>query len=187
MHRGIRWSLAAAAVLFGAVWLAGCSGLPSSPGSNANPNPEFVRVADSGGGASVGLLRGRGPASGSKDIDGSKGGSITVDRYTIVVPAGAYDGSATIAIGVPDPSVLKCDLKITPASANNFAVPVTFTVDLNGTNVTDLTQVAEVWYDEAARVWRLVPGSTVDVAKWTVSAPLSHFSTYGVVEGKAGW
>lgn len=41
----------------------------------------------------------------------------------------------------------------------------------------------------ATKAWGPVEGSTVDLAKRTVSAPLQHFSAYAVGPkgGKAGW
>ncbi len=188
MNHVRKFSLWAALVLAGGAWLAGCSSLPSGPGSNAYPDPQLVRVDA----PPAGTFHGRGggspePLSSSKDIDGDKGGSLTVGRFTVDVPRGAYTGSATITIGVADPSVLKCDLKVTPNSANGFSVPVTLTTDWSLTNVTDPTSLVEVWYDEAAGVWRQCLGSSVDLVKLTVFAPLSHFSTYGVLESKAGW
>lgn len=176
------WS---ALTLLAAGALAGCSALPSSPGSNAIRDPDFVRVASQPAGTLS--LAATGPTSSSKNIDGNKGGSLTVGRFTVQVPPGAYKGPATITITVPDQNLLVCDLGISPAAANNFAVPVTLTNDYQNTNVTDSSQLLELWYDAAARVWRVVPGYTVDTAKKTVSAPLSHFSDYGVYQGKAGW
>jgi hypothetical protein len=44
------------------------------------------------------------------------------------------------------------------------------------------------YYNPSTGKWEPVSGSVVSVATLTVSAPLSHFSTYRVESGgKAGW
>ncbi len=182
-----RWPPSAlmGAALLGNALLGGCSSVPLGPGTNAIVNPEFIRVAAPPPGAFGSLPSG--PISGSNKIDGTKGGKLTVGRFAVTVPAGAYAGPATLTILVPDQAVLLCDLSITPAAANSFKVPVKFTTDFSGTNVTDPTTLIEIWYDASAGVWRQVPGTQVDTAKLTVAVPLSHFSDYGTVDGKAGW
>jgi hypothetical protein len=184
MQRSRGLSLVAGLALLGIAWLASCSNPPSGPGSNAYPNPEFVRVAAPRGSFGSGPS---GPLSGSAQINGNKGGNLKVGRFRVDVPAGAFPGNATITVNVPDQTVLVCDLGITPAGSNNFALPVTLTTDWSGTNVVDPTMLVELWYDESAAVWRMVPGSTVDVARSTISTPLLHFSSYGTAEGKSGW
>ena len=128
-----------------------------------------------------------GPLSGTANIDGGKGGTLTVGRFTITVPAGAYGGSATIGISVTDQSVLQCDLFITPASANHFQVPVVLTSSYAGASVADPQTLVEVWFDTSTGVWRQVPGSSVDTDNQLVVAPLAHFSSYGVTYGRGGW
>lgn len=184
--------LRGALALVGAGWLAGCASLPSQPGSNEILDPEFVRVDA----AAAGVFGSKGSggsgsstsASQTQKIDGAKGGTVGCGRFKLLIPPGAFKGSATIKMVIPDLSVLVCDLAISPASANNFLVPVTLAADCSNTSVTDPSTLVQAWFDEAAGVWREVPGSTVDTTTLIVSAPLNHFSTYGVVtETKAGW
>ena len=184
MDRRSGWGLVTGAALLGATWLAGCSDLPSGPGSNAYQNPKFVSAAAPRGTFGAGPS---GPTSGSQQINGNKGGILSIGRFKVQVPAGAFAGNATLTINVPNQNFLVCELGITPAGANNFALPVTLTTNWSGTNVTNPQTLAELWYDESAGLWRVVPGSVVDVLNGTISTPLSHFSTYGTVEGKAGW
>ncbi len=128
-----------------------------------------------------------GPLSGSAQIDGGKGGTLTVGRFTLQVPAGAYDGSATLGIYVADQGVLQCDLSISPLTANHFAAPVMLTSSYAGATVADPSALVEVWLDPTTNLWRLVPGSSVDAVQQVVTVPLSHFSSYGVADGRAGW
>jgi len=129
-----------------------------------------------------------GPLNGYGVVSGDHGGTLSVGRFTIQVPAGAYKGDATIGVSVPDQGVLQCNLSISPASANGFRVPVTLTTSYAGANVVDPNALVEVWFDESSGLWRPVLGTSVDPANKEVVAPLAHFSRYGVVnEGKAGW
>jgi hypothetical protein len=180
-----------ALVAAGALWLAGCSSLPSAPGSNTFRNPDFVHVASSPSGTmSASAVLDTSSATGQVAIDGAVGGTLQVGRFTLTFPPGAFGGTATVSILVPNQSVVHCRLNISPASANGFAVPVILRSDCTGTLVPDPSRLTELWFDEAAGVWRQVPGSTPDIVNTDVIAPLRHFSDYGVidfVEGKAGW
>lgn len=158
-------------------WVAG--GATGGGGSNytGNLSPSFVVVP---------VASSTGPLNGYAQISGDKGGTLTVGRFTLQVPAHAFSGTATVGIQVPDQAVLQCNLSISPAGANAFAVPVTLTSDYSGGNVVDPNTLVEVWFDGSAGLWRQVPGSSVDTTQQVVHAPLSHFSSYGVAS-KAGW
>jgi hypothetical protein len=131
---------------------------------------------------------GSGPLNGSAKISRDKGGIVTVGRFMLLIPPHALNQDATIGISVRDQSVLQCDLSISPAAANGFSIPVTLSSDYTGGNVVDPSSLIEVWFDPSAGLWREVPGSSVDAANAKISAPLSHFSSYGVANGgKAGW
>lgn len=190
MHRKLRL-LHATAVVAGALALAGCSRGTLGPGSNVIQDPMFL--TDRSG---PGLTSDPGsvePLAGSAVIDGSQGGQLKVGRFTLTVPAGAFKGPATISIRVPNPTQVRCQLEITPASANQFDVPVILRTDCSGTNGLDPALLTEIWFDETSGVWRQVPGSRPDIVEFDVIAPLTHFSDYGVIElldsvdGKAGW
>ena len=122
------------------------------------------------------------PLTASQDIDGAVGGKVGVGPYRIEVPPGAFKGVATITITQPDPTVLKCDLSISPASANQFAVPVVLAVRLP--NSLALTVDQNMWLDPGVDLWRLIP-STPDLLSTELRSPLWHFSKYGT--GRAGW
>jgi hypothetical protein len=173
-----------ALVLLAIPWLTACSRLPSTPGDNGYAQPQFVTVNHLGG------LAG---ATGSSDsqsssIDGALGGRVSCQRFTLDVPPGAFEGTATVTIHVPDVNVLRCDLSITPESANQFLVPVTLKADLADTDALDPSNLLPVWHDQDAGVWREVPGWSVAPTTLVIQGPLSHFSEYGIIFGtKGGW
>ncbi len=125
------------------------------------------------------------PASTVTRIDGAVGGVARCGRFTVVVPPGAFRGSADVIVRVPDGTRLACDLEISPPSANGFARPVQLQMDALGA-LTSGSLVIGYW-DPAIRRWTRVPGSVHDLLTLKVSAPLWHFSRYGACEGKAGW
>jgi len=119
------------------------------------------------------------------NIVGSIGGSLSNGRWRVDVPAGAFDGTATVKIGVASSSSADCQLEIWPADKNHFSTPVRLTANCSGISSDQLKDYIIFWFDPASRTWVPVEGSTVDLNRKTVSAPLQHFSTYKV--GKAGW
>ena len=125
-------------------------------------------------------------ASGSAVIDGLRGGSLTVGRFTVRVPKGAWLGKATVSIEVPDPAVLTCKLGLR-GQVVNFLVPVLLVSDVGGAIDTDPEQLQVVCLNEDKGVWELVPDSLLYLDVLKLLTPLPHFSSYGVVEGKAGW
>ncbi len=124
------------------------------------------------------------------DIVGSIGGSLTNGRWRVDVPPGAIDGNARISLGVVSSLSPSCQLEISPADKNHFNTPVRLTVNCSSVPTDILRTYAIFWYDPATSTWTPVAGSTVDLTKKTVSAPLQHFSAYAVgpsIGGKAGW
>ena len=75
---------------------------------------------------------------------------------------------------------------LSPASANQFRLPVLLVA--NGSKLDlSLLKVSRIsWYNPSTAKWEPVPGSSVDLLNLTVQAPLWHFSQYRV-EGKGGW
>ena len=122
-------------------------------------------------------------------IVGSLGGSLTNGRWHIDVPAGAFDGTASVGIGVPSGTSPSCHLQILPADKNHFQKPVKLTADCSNVPTDELKTYGISWYNPATQTWEPVAGSTVDLVHKTVSAPLQHFSAYSVgpVGGRAGW
>lgn len=190
LKKSPRWSLGAIAAL-SVVAAVGCGRLPLEPEVSTQRDvyeaPVFAQVPRSGdafGASPTGIQ------SGSQDVDGAVGGTVTVGRFSVIVPAGAFDGVATIHVTIPDPTVMACDLHITPESANDFAVPVTLRADCAGVFNVELENCGTLWFDPSINMWRTVGGTAVDPVNDVVSAELEHFSRYGVadlLQGKASW
>lgn len=173
--RSIRLLAALAAMLA----LSSCSKSGLEAPSAAAKEPVFESAGPQSDGSPATAT---GPLSGSKDIDGAVGGKLLVGSYRVEVPPGAYKGVATITIVQDDRNVLKCDLSISPASANQFSVPVTLAVKLPNSLALAVDQ--NMWLDPSAGLWRLIP-SVPDPLTTELCSPLWHFSQYAT--GRAGW
>ena len=208
--RRIRFQLRATAlVTFLATALAGCGALPTAPLDEsaarlpANgaleassrtmpidepPAPGVVTLSPDPSALPI-LLSSGALIERSSVLPAALGGAVTNGRWRIEVPSGAVDGTARFAIRVPSAKSGACDLAIEPAEMNHFAVPVTLVADCHGTAPKQLAGWFISWYDPSTGTWVRVPGSTVDLKRKTVSAPLSHFSIYcvGPAAGRSGW
>lgn len=166
----------------------GCVQLPSQPIAGAVETTAEVSVTQNGllGGV-TGLLKGL--LTVTLNLVGGTGGSVINDKWRVVIPPGAVEGNATVGMGVDKSARSDVQLEILPIEKNHFLVPATLTFDCTGVSSSDLRNYTIYWYNPATRAWVEVPGSKVDLAKKTVSAPLSHFSQYsaGPKGGKAGW
>ncbi len=124
-----------------------------------------------------------------KLITGDYGGEVKAGRFDVAMPAGCFLGSAVVSVRVDGSDAMKCELGITPASANGFAKPALLRADCS--DVQHVERMGIVWLNEATGAWEEVEGSTTDPATGIVSAPLLHFSHYAVAEvireSKAGW
>lgn len=116
-------------------------------------------------------------------VDGALGVVLNNGMWTAQVPSGAFTGTATITMSVPSNNPRSCQLDILPLSKNGFSRPVVVTAKVGPTVTSDMRIE---WWDPSSQVWVPVPGSSVNLAQGTVSAPLSHFSRYRV-GGKSGW
>lgn len=188
-----RWlnSLAVAAVAVGLA--TSCMPLPTAPFVEAPGSAATTqRVVQSGSLlGDIGSILNDATSLITKTVDivGSIGGSVTNGRWNVVVPPDAVSGTASISIEVPNLTSPACQLEITPATSNHFAVPVELTVDCRLVPVEKLKTFSIFWYDPATSKWIPVASSTVDLQNKTVSAPLEHFSKYAVgpLDGRASW
>jgi hypothetical protein len=165
---------------------AGCSNLPTSPMASNPSTP----VATGGSQELLGLdgLLGTSTTTTSTKTLSALGGTISAGDFTLVVPPLALPQTATITVRQPDPTKPVVELSISPASANRFLVPVLLTGNASKMDRSLISVACISWYNPSTGNWEPVSGSTVSVATLTVSAPLSHFSTYRVESGgKAGW
>jgi hypothetical protein len=139
-------------------------------------NPEFVSVPAS---SNESITR-------SVTIHGLLGGVLSAGRYTLIVPPGAINGTATITMTIPDQSVLQCSLEISPPSANGFRLPVMLVAGYLGTALNPHLFETR-WFNPASGTWCTVTGSRLSWPDFQIITPLWHFSKYGVTPTKAGW
>ncbi len=178
----------------------GCGNAPTAPqtGANASGSTGVVAAAPRNG-DDLTLVSGVGTLVGgvvsllvrTLQLVGSLGGSLSNGRWTVVIPANAVGGDATVSLAVSSSTASDCQLGITPSTLNHFSVPVTLTIDCRNMTTDQLRASVIRWLDPSTGKWVAVAGSTVDLNAKTVSAPLQHFSQYSVGPdpdgGKAGW
>jgi hypothetical protein len=191
------WGAVVALAALAAV--VGCSALPTAPQSYHTRSVQFAGILPIDSIKVPDLPPGEKPPDSvattsdsldsSQSIVGTLGGEVKAGRFNVELPPFAIVGDATVSIHVDDANVLRCELRITPASANGFARPVNLKIDCSG--VPHVERLGIVWLNEVSGEWEEVPGSQVDVTSGVVSAPLQHFSQYAVTEvireTKAGW
>jgi hypothetical protein len=117
-------------------------------------------------------------------ISGSVGGVVRAGRFAVRIPAGAFPGVAQVTVTMPDSSMMLCDLSISPASVNQFKVPVQLVADLSATDMTDASTCTMYWYDPNRVLWKNLVAKTRTSGTLVVT-DLDHFSKYAA--GKAGW
>jgi hypothetical protein len=116
----------------------------------------------------------------STEITSTSGGTVTNGRWKLVVPSGAFAGTARVAISTPNSKAWDCRLGILPATTNTFDVPAMLVVDCHTVTPRQLAKWALFRYDTGSATWVRVPDSTIDLKKKTVTAPVMDFSSYKV-------
>jgi hypothetical protein len=183
-----RWCLPLVASL---AFLVGCAKNPiaPTPETGVYQNPTFARVPPPPRGL-FGTTA-EGSLTGSALIDGAQGGVVTVGRFSVIVPPGAFVGTGTVTINVPDQAVVACELDIDTPAAAGFDEQISLVANCQGVTNVDLSDCGTLQLDASASVWRSVDGSIVHLENSTVVAPVPQSSTsYGianVLEGRAGW
>ena len=171
--------------------VAGCSNLPTQPQLT---QPEAGATGATGAPAEVlgfDLLGGSSAQNSNNSktaVIGILGGVVSVGDFTVIVPPAALTRTAAITVTQPDLGHPVVELSIAPATANHFLVPVLLVADAKRMNPSLLSVAFISYYNPATKQWERVTGSSVSILDLTVTAPLSHFSTYRVqAGGKAGW
>ena len=166
---------------------AGCSNLPTSPVASSPSTPAGTGSSSQILGLGDELLGSNSTTEATKTV-GLLVGTISAGDFTLVVPPLALTRTATITVRQPDPARPVVELSISPATANRFLVPVILAGNASKMDRSLISVACISYYNPSTGKWEPVSGSTVSVATLTVSAPLSHFSTYRVESGgKAGW
>jgi hypothetical protein len=172
--------------------LAGCgsNGGPSTAKPDGPQESQFFLDLSGGVGPDVQGRTGHGtarvapepPASSptSFTVDGSVGAELVVGRFTLLIPAGAFEGSRQITVEDANNGFVECHLY---PEGLQFDVPVTLTMDLSGSSA-DRTDATIYWLDKRADFW-VDLGGTYVTADHKVWVKLAHFSEYR--GGRAGW
>ena len=182
MIRKTRIKAAATVALTTLLVIAGCSSLPTAPGSERASDGASVQPKATTG-PSAAIL-----ATSTTTINGKLGGRVTAGNFTVMIPPLAITGTATVTVTQPDVARPFVNLDISPASANRFRMPVTVIADATPMDSRQLSLAYISWYDPAAGRWIRTPYSVASLTRRTVQAPLWHFSQYRVESGgKAGW
>lgn len=171
--------------------MVGCSQLPTAPKPDlASLSSETPRATtsvplnhDDGGPSQAPSAE---SVSATVPINGLLGGVVVAGDIKVVIPPTAIRGNVLVTVTQPDPNSLRCDLSVSPPSANRFLLPVMLVVD--GSSLpNDVLSVSTIqWFNPQTQKWQDVPGASVDLLDLTVQAPLWHFSQYRV-DGRAGW
>jgi hypothetical protein len=167
---------------------AGCSNLPTQPLALTQSGSGAV-TTDGQPAQVLGLFEGSTTSTNTKSkVIGILGGTVSVGDFTLVVPPLALTQTATITVTQPDLARPVVNLSISPASANKFLLPVLLVANASRMNRSLLSVATISYLNPATGQWETVPGCTVNLLNLSVTAPLSHVSTYRVESGgKAGW
>ena len=182
-----------------ALILGGCAGDRSSSTGSAPASPaDAIFFVDSsarvcpeaqgkggtkgstGGDDGTATFAGASAPSVTVTIDGSKGGSLALGRYSLTVPAGAFPGTENITLEVANNGYVECHLY---PEGLTFDVPVLLTMDLQATVGNDRGATI-FWHDTTTDTW-VDQSGVYRLLDKTVTAELHHFSDYRA--GRAGW
>jgi len=129
-------------------------------------------------------------------MDGAVGGKMRCGRFVLLVPGGAFAGTGTVTMSMPDSTVMIVDLSIEPADLNGFQKPIDLAITTTDVMVSP-ESLQLYYYNPDLKEWtslscdtaveddpRLVEEQSVTVTRGLLT-PLNHFSKYSA--GKAGW
>lgn len=179
-------SIALAAALF----VAGCSSLPTSPTNRDGAAPSTLGFdPPEPEPASEPAPAPANPVTKSVFVRARLGGVVKAGDFSVVIPPLALKGDAIVTVRQADPSKPEVQLSVTPESRNGFLLPVVLVADCSSHLDNSLLAVSYLsWWDPAKDAWVPVQQSSVSVLGQTVQAPLWHFSNYRVErDGRAGW
>jgi hypothetical protein len=181
----------ALAVVFAA---SGCSTLPTQPSATENQSTFTAGSHDTSSEVLGldGLLTSTSTSTTTTSATttrtiGLLGGIVAAGNFTVVIPAGALPGTATVTVSQPDLAHPVVNLSISPPSANKFRLPVLLIANAGAMDRSLLSVAYMSYYNPTTGKWERI-ASSVNLVALTVSSPLWHFSTYRVESGgKAGW
>lgn len=107
------------------------------------------------------------------------GGVVHLNRFRVVIPAGALSTDTFITIRNPGNGYFTCELE---PHGIQFNVPVTLEMDLGGLSLTAGERLSIYWLNLDSDLWE---DQMAAQSNTTLSVPLNHFSQYSI--GRGGW
>jgi glucose/arabinose dehydrogenase len=117
----------------------------------------------------------------------SGGGTLTLQSGKVQIEISPGALASTTSLSVAPSTSFAGNAQVLAAfefgpPGTNFADPVGLKITYPPANLTSGTEEAALeLYSHTSSGWQVVPHSTVDVNAKVVSAPVSHFSTYGIL------
>ena len=147
----------------------------------------WIVLAACGGGGDGGSTNSAVPTTASATV-GTAGGTVATgdSTATAVFPANAFASNTTVTIAPSTSAAANARLVSGTAydfgPSGNFAQPVQLKLKYAATGLpAGALESRLVMYTLVAGAWQPVVGSTVDTTARTVSASVTHFSTYAVL------
>lgn len=114
----------------------------------------------------------------SRLIRASEGGSVSIDAFSINIPAGALAQDTEISLTCDSDTYLQGEFG---PDGTQFKIPARVTISyanakLNGIKLSNLSIS---WFDPASNKWVNL-GGTIDTNTKTVSVPVWHFTQYAL-------
>ena len=117
-------------------------------------------------------------------VSGLLGATLRSGPWTVVIPAGAFNGTTRVSMHSVPVRALAVSLDLADPTLNHFNKPVLLT--WHSANPAGALNKTIYWWSPQDMRWEEVPGTTANPVTGDVTAPLEHFSIYAV-GGKAGW
>ena len=153
--------------------LTGCSRIPTAPNTEAALAPDNASVlighvddpvppVEAGDGRINTVVLGMGQAA-----------SLQAGRFTLMIHKNSLKVPATISMVQPNPDVMEVEFVVTPASANDFQVPLKLVADCSNESPDTVNGETVLWWDGA---WTAAAKQTISNDGVTITA-MSHTLT----------
>jgi len=142
----MRKSTLSLAFLISTLALTGCGRNPVAPQGVVPTDPSASSARGTQSEDPIPDIVGEGGANGALHVASQEAGTLTVGRWTLTIHKNSHIDASTIALTVRDPNSMEVEIEVTPASANNFQVPIELVA-----NCSD--QPGMVMNDNAIFVW----------------------------------
>lgn len=148
----------------------------------------LVALAGCGGGGGDSTTTNTPSVNSGAGVVGASGGTVATGdgAATVVFPANAYTANTSVTIAAS--TTTPASTRLVPGTAFDFGPsgpfgqPARITVKYNPASLPlGALESRLVMYTVSGTTWTPVAGSTVNTTAHTVTAPVSHFSSYGIL------